>query len=136
MNHESNAPDTSAIVEVSPETNALVETEMADESDQVRRETKALIEAIRRRAQSETQAAGDFTRDAYLNAVRQAREAIEQNQLIDPDRIEKSFELVQQEAERSWHSIVQEVTEIGDRLSEAAQAAWNTLMHNDQNPSQ
>lgn len=128
---EYNNPETSAIVEVSPETNALVEAEMADESDQVRQETKALVEALRRRAQSEAQAAGDLTRETYLNAVRQAREAIEQNKLIDPERIEKSFEMLQKEAEKSWHSIVEEIAEIGDRLSEAAKEAWNTLMKTD-----
>lgn len=134
MNSESQTPETSAIVEVSPETSALVETEMADESDEVRQETKALIEAIKRRAQVETQTAGDLTRDAYLTAVRQAREAIEQNKLIDPERIEKSIEIIQQEAERNWNLILDEAAHIGDRLSDAAKAAWDQLMHGHSDP--
>ncbi len=41
------------IVTVSHETNALVEKEMTGESDQLKQETKALVEAIKKRAQSE-----------------------------------------------------------------------------------
>jgi uncharacterized membrane protein len=121
-------PDTSAIVEVSPQTDAIVESEMAGESDEVKRETKALIEAIRQRAQSETQTAGDFTRDTYLRLVRQARESIEQNQLFKPDEIERSAEQLREEAEKNWNALVHEVTEFSDRLSEAAKAAWEKLV--------
>lgn len=35
------------IVEISSQTDELVETEMANESDEVKRETKALIEALK-----------------------------------------------------------------------------------------
>lgn len=128
MTTESNRPDTSAIVEVSPETDALVEQEMAGESDEVRRETKALVEAIRKRAQADAHSAEEFTRDTYLNAVRQVREQIEQNKLFDPERVEDSIVMVQKEAEKNWQAIVDEVTEFGDRLSEAAKAAWDILM--------
>lgn len=94
-------PKETAIVEVSPETSALVETEMAGDSDEVKNETKALIDAIKKRAQVEAQSAGDLTRDTYLNAVRQIREALEQDKLIDAERIEKSFALIQKEAEKN-----------------------------------
>lgn len=129
MSTESNQPDTTAIVEVSPEADALVETEMANESEEVKRETKALIDAVRKRAQSDAQSAGDFTRDTYLNAVRQLRETIEQNKLFDADQVERSFELVQQEAEKNWNAIAKEVSDFGDRLSEAAKVAWDILTH-------
>lgn len=129
MTNESNPQDTSAIVEVSPETNALVEQEMKGESEALKEETKALVDAVRKRAQADAQSAGDFTRDAYLNAVRQLRETVEQNKLFDPEQIERSFEMIQTEAEKNWNSIVKEVTEFGDRLSEAAKAAWDILTH-------
>jgi hypothetical protein len=112
---------------ISPETDALVEREMANQSADLKQETKALIEAIKKRAQSEVQAAQDLTREAYLAAVRRAREAIEQTKLIDPDRIEQSVQLIQQEAQKNWQSIVDEIHRLGDRLSEAAKAAWNAL---------
>jgi isopropylmalate/homocitrate/citramalate synthase len=128
MSTDANSPETSAIVEVSPETHALVEQEMPNESDEIKQETKALIDAIRKRAQSEVQSAGDVTRETYLSAVRKAREAIEQNQLIDPKQIEKSMELIQKEAEKNWNAIVNEVETLGNRLTEAAKAAWEKLM--------
>jgi hypothetical protein len=94
---EANQNQSSKII-ISAETDALVEQAMADQTADLKQETKALIEAIKKRAQSEIQTAQDLTRESYLNAVRQAREAIEQTQLIDPDRIEQSVQLIQQEA--------------------------------------
>ncbi len=126
MTTESNTPQDSPIT-ISAQTNALVDQELADETDEVKRETKALIEAIKKRAQSEVQGAGDFTRDAYLTAVKQAREAIEQNKIFDPDRLEQSLELIQQEAEKNWNAITKEMTDLGDRLNDAAKAAWTAL---------
>ena len=116
------------IVPVSPETNALVEQEMAGESDQLKAETKALVEAIRKRAQSEIENAQTLTQDAYLNAVRSAREAIEKNQLLDPKRIEHSVEMIQRDAEKNWQKTADEIAALGDRLQEAAQVAWDILM--------
>jgi hypothetical protein len=91
-----------SIVPVSPETNALVEKEMAGESDKIKEETKALVEAIKKRAQSEIENAQTLTQDAYLKAVRTARESIENNKLLDPKRIEHSVEIIQKEAQENW----------------------------------
>lgn len=109
------------MVEVSPETHALVE------EPELTRETEALVDAIKKRAQAEIKGAGDLTRDAYLNAVRQAREALEQNKLLDPERVEYSIWLIQKEAERNWQSILNEVSILGDRMADAARAAWDAL---------
>ena len=127
MTTEPTVPKESALVEISEDTKALVDTNMPNESDEVKNETMALIEAIKRRAQSEAKGAGDLTRDTYLAAVRQAREAIEQNKLFDPDRIEDSFQLLQMDAQKNWEAIVKEVATFGDRLADAAKAAWETL---------
>jgi hypothetical protein len=100
MTSESPVPENRALVEYSEETKAIVSADpkMAGESDEVKNETMALIEAIRRRAQSEAKGAGELTRDTYLTAVRQAREAIEQDKLFDKERIEYSFKLLQMDA--------------------------------------
>ncbi|OKH14957.1 hypothetical protein NIES592_08775 [Fischerella major NIES-592] len=121
-NFESSAPIT-----ISPETDALVEQEMAGQNADIKQETKALIEAIKKRAQSEIHTAQDLTREAYLTAVRRARETIEETKLIDPDRLEQSVQLIQQEAQKNWQSINDEIQRLGDRLTEAAKAAWNAL---------
>lgn len=135
MTSEPNNVDTSIRVEIIPQsgqissqTSDMVETEMAGESEDLKSETKALIDALKKRAQSEAQNAGTLTREAYLNAVRKARETLEQNQLIERDRIEHSFELIKKEAEKNWESVLKEVAEIGDRLADAAKAAWEALI--------
>lgn len=134
MTSNLNDEDTSVKVEIIPQssqvssqTNDLVETEMAGESDDLKSETKALIDALKKRAQVEAQNAGTLTREAYLTAVRRAREKIENEQLIERDRIENSFELIKNEAEKNWESVIKEVAEVGDRLAEAAKAAWEKL---------
>ncbi len=133
MNDTNNSPEPqeTTIVTVSPETNALVEKEMAGESDELKAETKALVEAIRKRAQSEIENAQTLTREAYLNAVRSAREAVEKNQLLDPKRIEHSVEMIQKDAQENWQKTVDEITALGDRLQEAAHVAWDILMGKD-----
>ena len=135
MTSEPNNVDTSVRIEIipqssqiTPQTSDLVEAEMAGESDDVKSETKSLIDALKKRAQEEAQSAGTLTREAYLNAVRRAREKIEQEQLmLDPNRIEHSFELIQREATKNFESVVKEVAELGDRLADAAKAAWDAL---------
>ena len=127
MTTEPTVPKESALVEVSEDTRSLVNQNMTNESDEVKNETMALIEAIKRRAQSEAKGAGDLTRDTYLAAVRQAREVIEQDKLFDKERIEYSFKLLQMDAEKNWEAIVKEVASFGDRLADAAKAAWETL---------
>jgi len=118
-----NNPQPKVTVEISPQTTEMVESQMAGETQDVKDETAALIEALKRRAQAEAQSAGTLTRETYLSAVRQARESIEQNQLIERARIENTFEMVQSEAQKNFESIVAEVQEFGDRL----QAAWDVL---------
>ena len=124
---DKNIEESSAIVEVTPQTNEMVEKEMAGASDDIKNETKALIDAIKKRAQAEAQSAGTLTRETYLNAVRQAREAIEDSPIIERDRIEHAFDMIQQEAQKNWDSVVNEIQDLGDRLQEAAQAAWDIL---------
>lgn len=127
MNTESNIPKERVLIEYSADTNALVEQNMPDESDEMKRETKALIEAIKRRAQAEVKGAGELTRDTYLTAVRQARETIEQNKIFDPEQIEYTVKLMQMDAQKNWDSLLKEVSVLGDRLSDAAKAAWDVL---------
>ncbi|MEH2140782.1 hypothetical protein [Nostoc sp.] len=113
------------IVEISSQTDELVETEMAGESDEVKRETKALIEALERRSQAES--AGTLTRETYLKAVRQARELIEGRKLIERDRLQDSWAIIQDEAERNWHLMMKDLVDFSFRVQKAATAAWETF---------
>jgi hypothetical protein len=127
MTSESPIPKERALTEYDPEMQALVKQEMPHTSEDLQKETMELIEAIKRRAQSEAQGAGELTRDTYLSAVRHIREAIEHDKLFDKERIERSFNLLQMDAEKNWESILKEVAAFGDRLADAAKAAWDTL---------
>ncbi|WP_298907193.1 hypothetical protein [uncultured Nostoc sp.] len=113
------------IVEISPKTDELVETEMAGESNEVKRETKALIEALERRSQAES--AGTLTRETYLKAVRQARELIEDRKLIERDRLQDSWAIIQDEAERNWYLMMKDLVDFSFRVQKAATAAWETF---------
>ncbi|MBE9002532.1 hypothetical protein IQ274_31195 [Nostoc sp. LEGE 12447] len=115
------------IVEISSQTDELVETEMANESDEVKRETKALIEALKRRAQAEADSAGTLTRETYLKAVRQARELVEGRKLMQRDRLEDSWAIIQDEVERNWYLLMKDLVDFNFRLRKAAMAAWETF---------
>ncbi|MEH2410687.1 hypothetical protein [Nostoc sp.] len=113
------------IVGISSQTDELIETEMAGESDEVKREIKALIEALKRRTQADS--ASTLTRETYLKAVRQARELIEGRKLMERDRLEDSWAIIQDEAERNWHLMMKDVVDFSFRLQKAAIAAWETF---------
>ncbi|WP_414572811.1 hypothetical protein [Nostoc sp. CCY 9925] len=122
---------TTVIVEISSQTDELVELEMAGESDEVKRETKALIEALRRRAQAEADSAGTLTRETYLNAVRRARELIEGRKVMERDRVqlENAWAIIQDEAQRNWYLMMKDLVDFNYRLQKAAKAAWDAFNH-------
>jgi hypothetical protein len=97
------------------------------ETDEVKQETTALLEAIKNRAQAEAESAGTLTRETYLNAVRQAREAIERDKLIERDRLEYSWAKIQEELEYNWNLLSKDVTDLGERFQNAAKAAWEAF---------
>ncbi len=123
--------ESTVIVEISSQTDALVEIEMAGESDEVKRETKALIEALKRRAQAEADSAGTLTRETYLNTVRRARELVEGRKLIEGDRLqlENALAVFQDEAQRNWHLMMKDLVDFNYRLQKAAKAAWEAFNH-------
>ncbi len=123
--NENTVPQNSSI-EISDRTESLVEQNMPEASQAVREETKELIEAITRKAQSEVQKAGEYAQETYLEAVRNLRSEVEQLN-FDPERIEESIKLIQMDAEKNWESLVQDIESFGNRLNEAAQAAWSIL---------
>ncbi len=86
-----------------------------------------VLDAIKTRAQAQVQDAGEVSREAYLKAVRQAREAVEQNKLIERDRIEQAVDDIQKHTEKNWHVVVGEIESLGTRLKETAKSAWSAL---------
>lgn len=127
MTYNTSNEENLVVVQVSPQTNEIVENEMVGETAEAKHETKALIEAIKRRAQVEAESAGTLTLETYLNAVRRAREAIEGEKLIERDRLERSWTIIQEDAEKNWNLLVEGVAELGDRFQDAAKAAWDAF---------
>ncbi|MDJ0518541.1 MAG: hypothetical protein QNJ74_20550 [Trichodesmium sp. MO_231.B1] len=121
---EQNVPKERAIVEVENESSEITSTSGGIDPKQ---ETQELMEAIKRLAQSEMEAAGEFTRDSYIQAVKQARETIERIRLIDPQKIEETGKKIEKDIETNWETTVKEVQDFGDRLVKAGQAAWDVL---------
>ncbi|WP_427159140.1 hypothetical protein ACQFX9_24235 [Aliinostoc sp. HNIBRCY26] len=127
--------ESTIVVEISSQTDELVEMEMAGETDEVKRETKALIEALRRRAQAEAESAGKLTRETYLNVVRKAREAIEGEKIMERDglrltggdRLEYFWAVFQEETERNWHLMMKEFVDFNTRLQNAVKAGWEAF---------
>lgn len=103
---------TAEVVEENP--GALVKvTASSIEEDDAKSQTKALLAAINKRVLGELRAAGNLTRDSYLKAVRTAREKIENNQLINPEDLEK-------EADKYWQSVTKGTSALGSRITSAA----------------
>jgi Rad3-related DNA helicase len=96
-------------------------------TDEVKQETTALLEAIKKRAQAEAESAGTLTRETYLNAVRQAREVIERDKLIERERLEYSWARIQEELERNWYLMSKDIADFSDRFQNAAKAAWEAF---------
>lgn len=116
------------IIEVSPQTHELVETEMVGETEEVKGETKALIEALKKRAQAESKSAGNISSETYLKAVRQAREAIEARTRVEREyRLEYAWLVMQDEFEKNWYLLMRDLVDFGDRLQHAAKAAWEAF---------
>ena len=124
MTTEPLTPPEGAIVETNA-TELIETTPILD--DQLKQETQDLIKAIQTKAFSEAQKAGEFARDNYLEAVRKAREEVENLNLFAPERIDEAIKGIQGEVEKDWGAIAKEVTTLGDRLNEAAKAAWEVL---------
>jgi pSer/pThr/pTyr-binding forkhead associated (FHA) protein len=139
LSTESEEAESAQVVEaeiVPEESLAIVRVEPQDPEGELSTQTAALFSAINRRVVSELKAAGNLTRDTYLNAIRKARESVEQNKLVDPEQFE-------QNAEKYWQSLtkgtsnlgsrigaatVQGASELGSRLNAAAKAAFREFL--------
>jgi len=130
---EENIPKESAIVEQNQET-SLAPQEPADSSQQkspsfedIQKETQELMDAIRRLALSEMQSAGEFSQEAYIRSVQNARKTIERFQGVTREQMEKSVQTIESEAEKNWTGVLEEMQDWSNRIMKAAQAAWDVL---------
>jgi len=87
-----------------------------------------VFDAIKTQAQAKIQELNDLNREKYLEAVREAKEKLEQNKLIEPDRIEQAVQDLQKQVEKNWQAFTNEIESLGTRLVETAKKAWNDLI--------
>jgi transcription initiation factor IIF auxiliary subunit len=79
-----------------------------DELSQVHRATQALVDALKGLAQAKIQSATDLTQEAHQG-------------------IEKSVQVLRDEADQSWHHALDRVEDIDERVTKAAKVAWEAL---------
>jgi transcription initiation factor IIF auxiliary subunit len=86
----------------------LKELELTLKFCQVHQATQTLVDAVKGLAQANIQSATDLTKEAHQG-------------------IEKSLQMLRDEADRSWQSVIHQVEDIDDRMTKAAKAAWKEL---------
>jgi Zn-dependent oligopeptidase len=139
MTSESTDPKTTAIVEVSPDTKALVDEKMTDEPDEIKQHMMALVEAIKKRATTQLESTEEMTRESYVSALQQAKETLNKTEDFFHDRktlLEQSIDEIENTANQRWESLVQEMKEMGDRLDRAVSTAWKILTEPSTEPEQ
>lgn len=121
---EENVPQESAIVEqnqgtsLAPQEPAVTTDKKSPNLEEIQKETQELMDAIRRLALSEMQAAGDFSQEAYIRSVQNARKTIESFQGMTQEQMEKSVQTIQSQAEKNWKGVVEEMHEWSSKMQE------------------
>ncbi|MEO0406295.1 MAG: hypothetical protein AAF289_02985, partial [Cyanobacteria bacterium P01_A01_bin.135] len=82
------APGDEAIVKAGGLNDPTTPPEYPMSTAAIGQETEALINALRTRAMAEANAAGTFAYETYMNAVRKARQSIEEEKLVKPNELE------------------------------------------------
>lgn len=130
-------PEVASEVSVSPETRSLVEQRLPEESDEIKYHLMALIDAIKRRAETQLNSTEDITRDACLTAMRQAQETLQKTgSLFEEQRstLERSIAEIEDAATKRWETLVSNLQKMGNRFDRAANAAWKILTEPDAEP--
>lgn len=127
MNPDTIDNETTALVPVDPNNNALVPIEQTDDRDEIKVATEALIAAIQKRANAEMEGAMKLVRSTYLGAVEQARHAVEGKPILDGDRLEPSMQAFQKQADRSLIVLAAELESIGIRLADLVRTSWKSM---------
>lgn len=129
-------PNETPATDVSPETKAIVDEKLPQESDEIKQHLMALIDAIKRQTQTQMEAAGDVTRDVYVNTMRQAQETLKQSGLVLDDQwnsIESSVSGIESLASKNFDVVFKDFQKWGDRMDRAFNAAWEILTEDQDN---
>ena len=127
---ETKTTQESAIVLVSEETKALVEQKMPNESDEIKQKMGELVELIKKQAESELEAAGEMTREAYIKVIDDAKTTLKKTENFFAEQEKSLTQKVQElsnEANQQWESFIADIKKMNNRVDKAIEAAWKTL---------
>ncbi|MFB2839113.1 hypothetical protein [Floridanema evergladense] len=86
------------------------------------------FEALKTKALEMTKEWSELSREKYLEAVRKAKESVEQNKLIEKEKVGQTVQDLQQQTDKNWQVFVSEIESVGSQLTDAAKKAWNDLI--------
>lgn len=81
---------------------------LEDEVTQVKEATKALVEALKRLAETQIQSVSSLPKEVSQN-------------------IEQTVKDIQTTADKSWQTVIQQIGDIDERVMKAVKAAWEIL---------
>ena len=128
--------DTSA--SVSEETQAIVEKNLPDESDEVKQKFGELIDAIKRQAVSEVESVEDISRETYIQALEKAQHTLKRAQAFlqtQEETLQTNVNQVKDKASHRWENLLADVKSMGNRVDRAINAAWTILTESEKDAS-
>ncbi len=125
------------VIQISPQTQNMVDDKLPYATDDVKQATMALVDAIKKRAKTQAKTTGKWTREAYIEAAKQAKDLLSRRQELAQKykaQLDDSLEWIEEEANQRWESLSTEAESWGDRLSRAADSAWRILAGTEDHP--
>ncbi len=130
MTTETMTTQTSEIAPVSEATKALVEQKLPEQPDEIKQKMGELVELIKKQAESELEAAESITREAYVNAIANAKATLKKTETFFAEQeqtLQQKIQELNTQADREWESFVGDVKNMGNRIDKAINAAWKAL---------
>ncbi len=84
MTTETMTTQTFEIAPVSEATKALVEQKLPEQPDEIKQKMGELVELIKKQAESELETAESITREAYVNAIANAKATLKETETFFP----------------------------------------------------
>ncbi len=130
MTTETMTTQTFEIAPVSEATKALVEQKLPEQPDEIKQKMGELVELIKKQAESELETAESITREAYVNAIANAKATLKETETFFAEQeqtLQQKIQELNTQADREWESFVGEVKNMGNRIDKAINAAWKAL---------
>ncbi len=114
-------------VEISPDTQAIVEQKMPNASDDVKQRTMVLMETIKQRSQTDLKPDHSWNDEAYLKAVDAIQQHLAKSKALSEKyeaELEQLLHLLEEEVQQYWQSLTQHANRLSHRLRQTADNTW------------